>query len=244
MKRKIVRIDEEKCDGCGLCIPSCREGAIRLIDGKARLVKEAYCDGLGDCLGECPRGAITIEEREADPFDPEAVAQHLAVEADPASAPAASPAAAFDGCPGAAVRTLRTEGVPRPADAPAGRASPSALANWPVQLMLAPVEAPYFEGARLLIAADCTAFAFADFHAGLLAGKMLLVGCPKLDAADIYTEKLADIFTRNDIRDIEVVHMEVPCCHALKRLVQEALSASGKEIPLKITCVGVRGEIK
>jgi len=240
MKRKIVRIDEEKCDGCGLCIPACQEGAIRLIDGKARLVKETYCDGLGDCLGECPQGAITIEEREADPFDPAAVAQYLAADPKPASAPAP----ATNSCPGAAVRTLRTEGVPLPADAAAGRASPSALSNWPVQLMLAPVEAPYFRGARLLIAADCTAFAFADFHAGLLAGKMLLVGCPKLDDADIYLEKLADIFTRNDIRDIEVVHMEVPCCHALKRLVQDAVEASGKDVPLKITCVGVRGEIR
>ncbi len=241
--RKIIKIDEEKCDGCGQCVPACVEGAIQIIDGKARLVREDYCDGLGACLGECPQGAITIEEREAEEFDEAAVERHLAEHVADEASPACA-AAPATGCPGAVAFALDQPAAAEPAvAAPEDGPSPSRLGNWPVQLSLVPVQAPYFQGARLLIAADCVPFAFADFHQRFLAGRVLLVGCPKLDDAELYRQKLAEIFATNDIKSVDILHMEVPCCFGLVRLVQLALQDSGKQIPASVTKVGVRGEI-
>lgn len=243
--RKIVGIDEEKCDGCGQCVPACAEGALEIIDGKARLVSEVYCDGLGDCLGECPQGAITIEEREADEFDLEATERHLAQRGEkqvPIAAQASD--APFTGCPGTAARLLsRSAAAAAPADAETTAQQPSMLVNWPVQLRLVPVQAPYFDGARLLIAADCTPFAFADFHGEFLADRTLVVGCPKLDDIDLYRKKLTQIFLQNDIREVEVLYMQVPCCYGLVHLVQGTLQDSGKDIPLYLTKIGVKGDI-
>jgi len=241
--RTIIKIDEEKCDGCGQCVPACVEGALQIVDGKARLVSEQYCDGLGACLGECPQGAITIEERIAEQFDEAAVERHVAEQAaDQASQdPAAAPAA---GCPGVAAFTLNQP----PADERAAacqedQPSSSRLCNWPVQLSLVPEQAPYFQGARLLIAADCVPFAYPDFHERFLTSRVLVVGCPKLDDAQFYRQKLAQIFTANDIRSVDILHMEVPCCFGLVRLVELALEDSGKQIPVSVTKVGVRGEV-
>ena len=240
--RKIIRIDEEKCNGCGECVPACVERALQIVDGKARLVREQYCDGLGACLGECPQGAITIEERVAEVFDERAVERHLAKDAVDEASPC--PAAAPAGCPGAIAFALNQPAADEPAvSSPEDGPSPSRLGNWPVQLTLVPVQAPYLQGARLLIAADCVPFAFADFHQRFLAGRVLLVGCPKLDDAEHYRQKLAEIFTTNDIESVDVLHMEVPCCFGLVRLVQLALEDSGKQIPVSVTNIGVHGEI-
>jgi len=248
MIRNIIRIDEEKCDGCGQCALACAEGAIEVIDGKARLVSETYCDGLGACLGECPQGAITIEGREAAGFDAEAVTAHLSrlasgpVEQERGAAAEAGPLAF--GCPGSLSRALHAgEPVLKSAGEPPAEAAPSLLGNWPVQMRLVPVNAAYFEGARLLIAADCVPFAFADFHRQLLDGRTLLVGCPKLDDADFYRAKLAQIFGQNDIQSVDIAYMEVPCCFGLVRLVQLALEDCGKNIPLTLVKIGVRGEV-
>jgi Pyruvate/2-oxoacid:ferredoxin oxidoreductase delta subunit len=271
--RKIIHIDESKCDGCGLCVPSCAEGAIQVINGKARLVSETYCDGLGACLGECPRDAITIEEREAAGFDEVAVERHLAAQDRaphiPAPAPAAPPVAAprrphpaglervlgaagpssaghhhgpGGGCPGAAARMLEPRPEPSPAAGTAAGAPVSQLGNWPVQLMLLPTRAPYFQDADLLIAADCVPFAFSDFHRRFVTGKTLAIGCPKLDDAGFYQNKLSQIFAGNEIRSIHVVYMEVPCCFGLVHTVREARDASGKPIPLTLTRISIRGD--
>ena len=241
--RTIIKIDEEKCDGCGQCVPACVEGALQIIDGKARLVREQYCDGLGACLGECPQGAITVEERMADEFDEKAVKEHLAKDAAAEASPQPHAAAPATGCPGAVAFALDQPAPDEPAvSSQEGRAS-SRLGNWPVQLTLVPVQAPYLQGARLLIAADCVPFALADFHQRFLTGHVLLVGCPKLDDAQLYRQKLAQIFATNDIRAVDVVHMEVPCCFGLVRLVQLALQDSGKQVPASVTNVGVHGEI-
>jgi Fe-S-cluster-containing hydrogenase component 2 len=232
-RRKIIRIDEEKCNGCGQCATACAEGAIKIIDGKARLVSEVYCDGLGACIGECPQGALTIKERDAAEFDEKAVERHLAHEKAKEPLPC--------GCPGTMAKSLKPRATrPSPAeDEPA----PSALRNWPVQLRLVPVFAPYFNGAELVVSADCVPFSFADFHKRFLAGRALVVGCPKLDDVELYREKLAQIFAQNEIKSIEVVYMEVPCCFGLVQLVRGALEDSAKNIPLTLTKVGVQGEI-
>jgi ferredoxin len=248
MLRNIVKIDEEKCDGCGLCATACAEGAIQIIDGKARLVSETYCDGLGACLGECPQGAITIEEREASAFDEELVSEHLAEMNIANEQPKQHPELSRDklpcGCPGSASRMIDRKGTAK-VDSSSKTAGPveSQLVNWPVQLKLVPLEAPYFRDAHLLIAADCVPFAHADFHRRMLSGRTLIIGCPKLDDAEFYLEKLAEIFRRNDIQSVEVVFMEVPCCFGLVRLVKMALDASGKDIPVAFTKVGIRGDI-
>ncbi len=218
MIRKIIHIDEEKCNGCGLCAEACHEGAIEMVNGKARLMRDDYCDGLGDCLPACPTGAITFTEREAAAYDEEAVKRHLAKR---------------DGAPSASGTAASQPGL-----AP----QPSQLCQWPVQIKLAPVRAPYFSGARLLIAADCTAYAYASFHQDFIRGRVTLIGCPKLDGVD-YTEKLTEILSENDIRDLTIVRMEVPCCGGIQHAATEALKASGKFIPWQVVTISTDGRI-
>lgn len=226
MIRKIITIDEEKCIGCGLCAEACHEGAIGMVDGKAKLLREDYCDGLGDCLPACPTNAITFEEREAPAYNEAAVL--AAKKAKEAPLPC--------GCPGSACQSVQ------PA-APAMDAEiPGQLQNWPVQIKLVPVNAPYFDGADLLIAADCTAFACGNFHGKFLRNRIALIGCPKLDTVD-YAEKLAQIFQYNDIRSITVTRMTVPCCGGLSNAVKTALAQCGKAIPLHIAVISPDGQI-
>ncbi len=232
-KRKIVKIDEEKCTGCGLCIPNCAEGALQIIDGKAKLVKEIYCDGLGACLGHCPEDAITIEEREAGAFDEQKTKKHI--EEMKKKKDKALPC----GCPGTAVKTIKKEARQKK---PKTAKSEPELLNWPIQLMLIPTEAPYLKDADLLIAADCVPFSYPDFHRDFLKDRVLVVGCPKLDAATVYEEKLAEIFKVNNIKIITVAHMEVNLCFCLIQIVKEALRLSGKKILLKEITIGIKGD--
>jgi Fe-S-cluster-containing hydrogenase component 2 len=231
--RRIIRIDEDKCNGCGLCAEACHEGAIGMVDGKAKLLRDDYCDGLGDCLPVCPTGAITFEEREAAAFDP------AAVEAAKA-APGAAPAPVFGGCPGKNSKRIERRAEPQIAAAQAAPASQ--LNQWPVQIKLVPVNAPYFKDANLLIAADCTAYAYADFHRRFMKNHVTLIGCPKLDSGD-YADKLTDILQNNDIRRVTVVRMEVPCCAGITRAAVDALKRSGKFIPWQVVTLSVDGEI-
>ena len=226
MIRRIIRIDGEACTGCGACAAACHEGAIAMIDGKAKLTREDYCDGLGDCLPACPAGAITFEEREAPAYDEAAV---LAAKAAKASEP-------VHGCPGSRVNILE-----RGEESGGGAAVPSRLAQWPVQLRLVPVNAPYFDGADLLVAADCTAYAYGDFHNEFIRGRITLIGCPKLDAED-YSEKLAQILSGNRIRSVTVVRMEVPCCGGMVQAVKRAIEASGKDVPCTVTVISADGK--
>ncbi len=235
MKRKIVHIDEEKCNGCGQCVPACAEGAIQIIDGKARLVSDSYCDGLGACLGECPQGAITVIEREAAEFDSQAVQEHLA---SPEPAGAALPC----GCPGTMARRLSL-----PAGEPAGEepaAERSELTHWPVQLALVPPTAPYLQDADVLVCADCVAFALPGFHRRLLRGRAVVVACPKLDDAAAHAARLAAILRANRIRSITVAHMEVPCCAALERIVDDARTQAGSHVAVSVVNVGVDGRLE
>jgi len=243
MIREIVSIDDEKCDGCGLCVPACAEGAIRIVDGKARLIADNLCDGLGACLGHCPKDAIIIEQRQADEFDEEAVEEHLKAEGKPLPAHHA-PASAHGhgGCPSAALRTLAPKAEPAAAAATGTR--PSELRQWPVQMHLVPPTAPFLKGADLLLAADCAPFAYADFHKDLLKGKALLIGCPKLDDGQAYLQKLTAMLQQNDIKSLTVVHMEVPCCSGLIMIARQAIAASGRQVPLETVRVGIQGEIK
>lgn len=236
--RKIVTIEEEKCDGCGLCVEACHEGAIRILEGKARLVSDILCDGFGDCLGECPRGAITIIEREAEPYS-EAAVKALN------GRPPVSSLPTLGGCPSSAPRRLEPTASSNASQSASNRARPSALGNWPVQLHLAPVQAPFYAGADLLVAADCVPFALAGFHEELLGGRVLLVGCPKLDDSSAYGEKLAAILGLNDIRSVTLAVMEVPCCRGLVHLVKRAIEAAGKSglLDASITTVSIRGEV-
>jgi ferredoxin len=264
--RKIVRIDEDKCDGCGLCVPSCAEGAIRVIDGKARLLAENLCDGLGNCLGKCPKDAIIIEQRPAEEFDEAAVENQKASRAEsaedaeeskasgnskaaPSRAPAHAPGypRASGGCPGMRLRQLQPAGSGPQARRPDGAGGPapaSRLGQWPVQLALVPVAGAIWQDADVLIAADCVGFALPDFHERLLAGKTLVIACPKLDDVGPYVEKLTRIFAGNAIRSITVAHMEVPCCGGIVRVVRAALAASGR-MDLRMTdiTVGIDGII-
>ncbi len=238
MKRKIITIDEEKCNGCGLCINACHEGALQLVNGKAKLISESYCDGLGNCLPECPTGAITIEEREAAPFDEEAVKEHLARQA--AASQPQPPLAC--GCPGQQVKTIRpSTTAPSPASMPVAPVE-SQLRQWPCQIKLVPVNAPYFNNAHLLIAADCTAYAYADMHNEFMKNRITLIGCPKLDQVD-YAEKLTAIIANNNLKSITVVRMEVPCCGGIVHAVQTALVKSGKMIPWQVVTIGTDGTI-
>ena len=207
MIRKIIHIDEEKCNGCGVCASACHEGAIEMIDGKAKLVRENFCDGFGDCLPGCPTGAITFEEREAPAYDEEAVNRAKREKAESAST-----------------------------------GMESQLMNWPVQIKLAPIQAPYFEDAKLLIAADCAAYAYANFHAEFIRDKVTIIGCPKLDSVD-YSEKLTEIIRCNDIRSITIVRMEVPCCSGIEMAAKKALQASGKFLPWQVVTISIDGKI-
>jgi len=230
VKRKIVRIDEDKCDGCGLCVPSCAEGAIQIVDGKAKLVSETYCDGLGACLGECPRGAITIEEREAEEFDERAAEKHKqSLEQDLPC-----------GCPSATVTQFSRQGAPVSADSSCRQ---SLLGHWPVQLTLVPPKAPFLQGADVVLAADCVPFAYADFHRDFIQGRALLVACPKLDDFHAHLEKLTEILRQSDVKSLTVVHMEVPCCSGLVQMAKRAISDSGKDIPLHEVTVGIKGDV-
>ena len=228
MIRKIIRIDESKCTGCGLCVKACHEGAIGLVNGKATLLREDYCDGLGDCLPACPEDAISFEEREAPAYDEAAVLAAKAAKSPPEKAPLPC------GCPGSACQSI-------PASVPALACDvPSCLSNFPVQLQLAPVNAPWFDGADLLIAADCTAYACGDFHRRYIQGRVTLVACPKLDNAD-YASKLAQILLLNDVRSITVTRMTVPCCGGLTHAVQKAIAMSGTDVPLRVVTIAPDG---
>lgn len=249
MLRTIIKIDQDACNGCGLCAEACHEGAIAMVDGKARLIRDDYCDGLGNCLPVCPTGAITFEEREAAAFDEEAVAAHMATREDspaPAGAPR-HPQPPQGGCPGTMARALSRAPQAAAPVAPApqgqGRVEPvSHLAQWPVQIRLVPVTAPYFQGAHLLVAADCTAFSYGDFHHRFMQGKVTVFGCPKLDDVD-YAQKLTEILRHNDIKSVTVVRMEVPCCGGLLYAVQNALRDCGKMIPWKSVVLSTDGQI-
>jgi len=228
MIRKIIKIDEEKCNGCGACAAACHEGAIEMINGKARLTREDYCDGLGDCLPACPVDAITFEEREAPAYNEAAVLAAKAKKAAPLPC----------GCPGTASKAIRREPCAVSAAAPVT----SQLMQWPVQIKLVPVNAPYFDGANLLVAADCTAYAYGNFHNEFIRKHVTLIGCPKLDEGD-YAEKLTAILMNNDIKSVTVVRMEVPCCGGIENAVKRALQTSGKFIPWRIVTISTDGRI-
>ena len=228
MIRRIIEIDQEKCNGCGACAEACHEGAIAMVDGKAKLMRDDYCDGLGDCLPGCPTGAISFVEREAAAYDEAAVLAAKAKKAEPLPC----------GCPGTQAKAIHHTKEPATACAP----QESQLSQWPVQIKLVPVNAPWFDGAKLLIAADCTAYAYANFHQDFIRGHITLVGCPKLDSVD-YSEKLTEILKNNEIRSVTVVRMEVPCCGGLENAVKKALQASGKLLPWSVVTVSTDGRI-
>lgn len=233
MIRKIIKIDKEKCNGCGLCAKACHEGAIGMVDGKATLLRDDYCDGLGDCLPVCPTGAITFVEREAAAYDEGAVQANMAKKGK-------TPCA----CPGSQSKLLEVQekmAAKREEEA-TPVAVPSRLRQWPVQIKLAPIKAPYFDGAKLLIAADCTAYAYGNFHEEFMKGKITLVGCPKLDMVD-YSEKLTEIIKQNDIQSVTIVRMEVPCCGGMELAAKKALQASGKFIPWQVVTISTDGKI-
>ena len=235
MIRRIIQIDREKCNGCGACAEACHEGAIAMVDGKAELMRDDYCDGLGDCLPACPTGAITFVEREAAAYDEQAVMENKQkkMRKEGMTLPC--------GCPGSQSRQIK-----RAEDPHAGAQcamQESRLSQWPVQIKLVPVNAPYFDGAKLLIAADCTAYAYAAFHERFMRGHITLVGCPKLDSVD-YAEKLTEIIRENDVKSVTVVRMEVPCCGGLERAAVTALKNSGKFIPWQVVTVTLDGRLK
>jgi ferredoxin len=279
MKRKIIQIDQEKCNGCGLCIPNCPEGAIQIIDGKARLISDLFCDGLGACLGHCPQGAITIEEREAERYDERKVMENIIKQGknvikahlkhlkehnqddylkeaidflkeknieipleEKPNYDKHRDILEFSGCPGSKVIDFGTKNAQ---NNQANKTSKgiSQLRQWPIQIKLVPPFAPYFKDADLLIAADCVGFAYADFHQDLLKGKILLIGCPKLDDVENYKEKFTQIIKNNNIKSITCVHMEVPCCFGLVHIIKEAMDLSGKKIPFKEITIGIKGEM-
>jgi len=252
VRRKMIKIDEEKCDGCGLCIPACPEGALQIIDGKARLATESFCDGLGACLGDCPRGALTVEEREVEEYDEEGVIGHIK-ENSPAmlerhlahlrehadELPQHHSHAGISSCPSARMlQWERKDGAVHGVDRVG-----SELGQWPIQLRLVPPHAPYFRNADLMLVADCVPFAYGDFHRDFLKGKAVAIGCPKLDDLDAYIDKVAEILRVADVKSLKVVHMEVPCCYGLVHIVQEAMKKAGKDIPFETVMIGVKGEV-
>lgn len=273
-KRKIIKIDDEKCNGCGDCMPNCPEGAIRIIDDKARLISDLFCDGLGACIGHCPQGAITIEEREATPYNEKKVMvnivkhgintisahlKHLKEHNEtaylneamgflkdnkievPHDEKHAHASHGFSGCPGSRVIDIKKERKGH-SDSVSGSRAESELRQWPVQITLVPENAPYFDGADLLIAADCVPFAYPNFHSELLKGRILLVGCPKLDDLALYGEKISAIMKNNNIKSVTNVHMEVPCCYGLIDVIKDAIESSKKNIPFKDITVTIAGE--
>jgi Pyruvate/2-oxoacid:ferredoxin oxidoreductase delta subunit len=285
-EREIITIDAEKCNGCGSCVPGCPEGALQIIDDKARLISDLFCDGLGACIGDCPEDAISIIKREAEPYDEVRVMQNIVkqgentikahlehlknhgetgflkqatdyleengienpLEKEVKEKQGCGSGEGEDklpcGCPGSKVMDLRDDNKTDTTDEDNGAKQRSELRQWPVQIHLVPVNAPYFDNAELLIAADCVPFAYGDFHRGLLKNKMLLVGCPKLDDAGFYKDKITDILKENNIKSVTIAHMEVPCCFGLVKLVNEAVADSGKDIPIDDITVKVNGEIK
>jgi len=236
--RKIIEIDEALCDGCGQCVTGCAEGALKIVDGKARVVAETFCDGLGACLGECPTGALRIVERPAAPFDEEAVRRHLAQEESPALP---------CGCPSTQIQILATPATGASANRHARRegteAELSALSHWPVQIRLIPATAPFLKGAELLILADCTAVAFPTLHRDLIKGKVVMMGCPKFDDTALYVEKFAAIFRTAAIKSVTTVVMEVPCCSGLPVIVRKGMEAAEKDLPLREIVLSLQGKI-
>ncbi len=285
-KREIITIDEEKCNGCGSCVPGCPEGALQIIDDKARLISDLFCDGLGACMGDCPEDAISVIEREAEPYDEVRVMENIVkqgentikahlehlknhgetgflkqatdyleengfenplekeVEADQAAGAEANEDKLPCGCQGSKVMDLRDDDRADADSGDNGVKQKTELRQWPVQIHLVPVNAPYFDNADLLIAADCVPFAYANFHRDLLKGKILLVGCPKLDDAGFYKDKITEILKENNIKSVTIAHMEVPCCFGLVKLVNDALADAGKDIPLDDIMIKVNGEIR
>ena len=234
--RKIIKINEEKCDGCGLCVPSCAEGALQVIDGKAKVIADIYCDGLGACLGECPNDALKIIERVADEFDEKAVEKHLETIRTPKQ-PINTPC----GCPYSGIQMFKmADHSPK---GKAGIEAESALGHWPIKLKLVPPKAPFLKGADLLVAADCVPGAFASFHQDFLRGKVLVMGCPKFDDKEENVQKFAEMFKHSEIKSVTVVVMEVPCCSAMPIIVQKGMEASGMNIPIEKIVVSIRGKI-
>jgi len=256
MIRRVIHIDEDKCNGCGACVTACHEGAIGLVDGKARLMRDDYCDGLGDCLPQCPTGAISFVEREAAAYDEAAVLANKAAKKQAAStgqthagSQATPQKPHFSECPGSMMRQFNrnTQANAEAEDPAAGHTaapvvSESQLAQWPCQIKLVPVNAPYFDGAKLLIAADCTAYAYANMHQEFMKGKITIIGCPKLDDVD-YSEKLTQIISNNNIQSVTIVRMEVPCCGGLEYAAKNALQNSGKFIPWQVVTISIDGKI-
>ncbi len=241
LTRKIVEIDDERCDGCGLCVPACAEGAIQIVDGKARLVADKYCDGLGACLGDCPNDALKIIEREADAFDEEAVEDHLKSKDEPQSPASATLPC---GCPSAQVQSFVSRLAPQKEGKPGSPPrTASALSHWPIQITLVPPTAPFLKGADLLVAADCTPFVYPNFHRDFLKGKVVMVGCPKFDDVQAYVQKFAEIFHAADIKSITVVVIEVPCCQGLPMIVKKAMTLARKKIPMEQVILSTRGEL-
>jgi NAD-dependent dihydropyrimidine dehydrogenase PreA subunit len=241
IKRKIIKIDEAKCDGCGVCVPSCAEGAIQIIDGKARLIAEKFCDGLGACLRECPNDALQVIEREAEDFDEKGVEEHL--KAREQSEPKETFTMAC-GCPSAQIQSFAPAKTCQEANQPTFQGSTaSTLTHWPIQIRLVPATAPFLKGADLLVAADCTPAAYPNFHRDYLQGKVVMIGCPKFDEAQAYIQKFADIFNTAGIKSITVLTMEVPCCQGLPTIVRKGLELANKKIPLEQVIISTRGEV-
>ena len=234
MLRKIIKIDQDKCNGCGACAKACHEGAIEMINGKAQLTREDYCDGLGDCLPACPTNAITFEVREAPAYDQQAVINAKQSKNNAQPLPC--------GCPGTHAKTLERKATTNNTHSSCDCQCHSQLTQWPVQIKLAPINAPYFNGANLLVAADCTAFAYGNFHNDFIKNHITLIGCPKLDMVD-YAQKLTQIIKNNDVKSVKVVRMEVPCCGGIENAVKQALMDSGKFIPWQVITISTTGEI-
>jgi len=241
MVRQIIKIDEDKCNGCGACASACNEGAIEIVNGKAKLIRDDYCDGLGNCLPNCPTNAISFEEREAAEYDEEAVKVHMEKREEEKKAEEAKKEEKPHMCPGSMAKSIR-RAESEASDGAAPARMTSQLAQWPCQIKLVPENAPYFNGANLLIAADCTAYAYANIHQDFMRNRVTLIGCPKLDAVD-YAYKLTDIIAKNDIKSVTVLRMEVPCCGGMERAVKQALQNSGKFIPWRVVTISSDGRI-